>query len=190
MRQLRKLRALALILILLFAVLLTGCDEQSAGEQDAAARDRNAEQLVQQQPGGTMDYSPTREGINDWMQTWEDRGQVAYVYLLAANGEEVGYYVMEGPPISYCAAMAPPVESESNGNGGMVTIPSQAMDGAYYSGNQCSQYYGFDAVTGEYVEYTIGNGMNHLVHTTPREVEVEPFTGTSVDDVERSQGGG
>lgn len=34
-----------------------------------------------------MKYSPTRETINKWIETWDKPGKLSYVYLQNANGE-------------------------------------------------------------------------------------------------------
>jgi hypothetical protein len=60
----------------------------------------------------------------------------------------------------------PPTKKDSNGSYA-YPAPQPAVDGAYYSGNGCQQYYGIDATTNSYVEFSIGGGISFLVHEQP-----------------------
>jgi hypothetical protein len=63
-------------------------------------------------------------------------------------------------------------------------VPAPGVDGVYYSGGQCNSYYGKDATTGAYVEYTAGLGINVLLFDEPLpRQDVEPLGPTSVEDV-------
>lgn len=179
------MRKLALILALI-AVVVAGCKETDpAKEKEEKARSQNYSQQVTKQPAESMDYSPTREGLNKWMETWEEPGKTAYVYLIASNGQKIGYYVFEGLPVSYCASLTPPdnvVEDASGDGDEVVTAPS--MDGVYHSGSQCAQYFGYDATTGSYIEFSIGNGLNFFVTEQPLPApEVEPLGYTTVEEM-------
>jgi hypothetical protein len=41
------------------------------------------------------------------------------------------------------------------------------VDGVYYSGGECNTYYGKDATTGSFIEYTVGLGINVLLYNQP-----------------------
>lgn len=134
-----------------------------------------------------MDYSPTRETINFWVDTWDEPGKLSYVYLQSATGDLLGYYILKGLPVSYCAALTPTydlLDVKGDDMGPALQVPSPGVDGAYYSGGQCSSYYGQDATTGAYVEYTAGLGINVLLYDAPLpRQDVEPLGPSTVADV-------
>jgi hypothetical protein len=154
-------------------LLLTAgaCDTSSpsASQKESSSRDHSYSALVNRQPAHHMDYSPTRETINSWIDVWNDPNAVSYVYLQGADGKLLGYYVLKGRPVTMCAALTPPDQVEHHSgtdNGGNVDRPAPGTDGVYYSGGQCNDYYGF-TTDGVYVEFTLGNGQNELLYTQP-----------------------
>lgn len=166
---------------------LTACEDSSTSDKERDKQQAGYEQLADAQPPKTMKYSPTRETINYWIDTWDEKGKLSYVYLQASNGQLVGYYIFEGLPVSYCAMLTPPYELKDGGtDGAVVPVPGPGMDGAFYSGSQCSAYYGKDATTGSYIEYTVGTGISALVYEQPLpKQDVEPLGFTEVDDVKK-----
>lgn len=159
---------LAAIAILCFAFLSAGCleDPNATANSERKIRKGGYERLAAAQPASTMNYSPTRETINFWIKTWDKPGKLAYVYLIAANGEPIGYYVFRGPPVSMCAALTPTYDLHDSSNGNLM-LPAPGVDGVYYSGGQCSAYYGRDATSNSYVEYTVGQGISALIYDRP-----------------------
>src|SRR5690606_40706282 len=97
------------------------------------------------QPAHVMKYSPTRETISKWGKTWEKEGKLSYVYLLNSMGDTVGYYVLKGLPVSYCASLTPTWDFTRQ-DGKYHQVPAPGIDQEYYgnSGGLCSTYYGFD----------------------------------------------
>ncbi len=183
-----RFRKLVLAIAALLAVFfIAGCNDSDADDKEKAINRSNYEGLQSKQPAEAMDYSPTREGLNYWMETWEEPGKLSYVYLLAANGQEIGYYVFEGLPVSYCASLTPPERIDwEAGNPYEVQAPS--MDGVYYSGSQCAQYFGKDALTGSYLEFSIGSGINFLVYEQPLpKPDVEPLGFTTIEEARQSE---
>ena len=155
------LAAAAMIIGLSSACMSRG---SSAQKKETQSTQQTYNKLVAQQPAATMNYSPTRATINEWIKTWDKPNKLAYVYLQASNGQLVGYYVFKGLPVSYCAALTP-TESVDKVNNLLVKNPS--VDGVYYSGGECNTYYGFDATNGAYIEYTAGEGISALVYDRP-----------------------
>lgn len=196
MRYRRLIKAGAAGVALVLVTAAGSCSEgQSSSQQSENDRRQDSyDRLVAEQPAQEMDHSPTRETINFWIETWSQPGKLAFVYLQGANGELLGYYVLEGLPVSYCAMLTPSYETlEPHGNGdGIVSVPAPGMDGAYYSGNQCSTYYGRDATTGTYVEYTAGLGINVLLfdEPMPRQTDVQPLGPSTIEDAEAVQAEG
>lgn len=177
---------LAALVVIIGAVACT--ESRTAEERDR--QNANYEQLNADQPAGSMDYSPTRETINFWMETWGSDGKLSYVYLLSGDGEYIGYYIFKGLPVSYCAILTPPYTWDKNrGTSDWDLVQAPAMDGVYYSGaGSCDTYYGIDASTGAYVEYTAGMGINVLLYdqplALPEGVEPPALGFTDLDDVE------
>lgn len=159
---------------------LAGC---TAPTDDEKSRDEAYEKVMKSQPGKTLEYSPTRETINFWVDTWNEPGKLSYVYLQNTGGDVIGYYVLKGLPVSYCAQISPP--EDVRGDSGRVTTSAPANDGAYYGDGNCNTFYGQDATSGAYVEYTAGMGINVLLFDAPmpNQADAEPLGPTSVDDV-------
>lgn len=179
-------RIVTIILASLFSlVLFAGCsDSQTAGDKERKAKAQNYEALQNNQPTGTMSYSPTRETINFWIDTWDENGKISYVYLIANNGQKIGYYVFEGLPVSYCASQTQPEQINDRYEGDVVTT-APSMDGAYYGNCPQGTYYGKDAGTGSFIEFSTGGSMDYLLTEQPLPApDVEPLTTTSVEDVE------
>jgi hypothetical protein len=177
------------LLALIGAVVLmlaTGCtDDNDSQDQESDARQSNYDELVARQPARSMDYSPTRETMNFWVNTWSKPGKLSYVYIQNAQGE-YGYFVLEGLPVSYCAMLTPNYELRGAGNNTDVSVPAPGMDGAYYSGNQCDAYYGRDATTGAYLEFTVGANQSYFLYdepmTLPEFQSAQPLGPTQIED--------
>lgn len=187
------------ILLLLVAVLAfaTGCGGSSSGtspqDQESNNNQNSYAQLVANQPGHTMSYSPTRSTINFYIDKWgKTPGKLSYVYLQNSAGKIIGYYVFKGLPVTMCAALKPTTRVVWDGGsdgGGNLLVPQPSADGVYYSGGQCNEYYGEDATSGAFVDYTIGLGINVLLYDQPlppQQVGAAPHLGpTSVADVKK-----
>lgn len=188
------MRRLALGLTLALAALaLAACagENDTAGSNETKIRQTSYTRLAAAQPAHTMDYSPSRDTINFWIDTWgKQPGKNSYVYLLASNGQMIGYYVFKGLPVSYCAALTPTYQfldevidekGKTRDPGGFFQVPAPGVDGVYYSGGQCSAYYGRDASSNSYLEYTIGQGISALIYERPLpRQDVEPLGFTRI----------
>jgi hypothetical protein len=179
---LKKSRIARVVAPLLALVLVaTGCTGNSSADKETASRSGSYDQQVATQPAHTMPYSPTREVINFWIDTWKQPNKLSYVYLQNANGDIIGYYVLKGLPVSSCAALTPTQQINGSSNGNTVTS-APSVDGVYYSGGQCNTYYGKDATSGAYIEYTVGLGINVLLFDQPlRRQNLQPLGKTQVD---------
>lgn len=185
--------ACAAIAVLLALPLLAACDNNSSVAQTAAAaRDKGVEAIRKQQPVHAMTYSPTLDTINGWADTWGQKGKVSYVYMQRADGSFAGYYVLKGLPVNYCVGGSPPydyVDIKGDGDTSDVQVPAPGLDGAYYGGCDASRYYGFDAVTGQYIEYTDGFVLTAVLSDQPLPMAKQPHPfGSSIADVKKAQG--
>lgn len=168
----RKLRFLLIPFLVILALALSACSGgQPTSQQSESNRQQSSyDKLVAADPAHEMNYSPTRKTINFWVDTWNKPGQLAYVYLQNANGDLIGYFVLDGPPVSMCTALTPNyrfVNPDGDQANTLYQVPAPGIDGVYYSGGECNTYYGKDATTGAYVEFTLGQSMNLLLFNEP-----------------------
>lgn len=190
MRNLRKvfLASVAAVFLVLALGACSDDEKDKAPEKsESESRDGSYKSQVANQPAVKMGYSPTRNVNNFWVETWDEPGKLAFVYLQSGDGSMLGYYVLEGPPVSKCTGLTPPVRvEEPKGDGdGLVVLPNPSVDGVFYSGGECNTYYGKDATTGSYIEYTAGFGINVLLfdEPMPRQTDAQPLGQTTVEDV-------
>jgi hypothetical protein len=86
MYRLRKFLVAAVLLIVV--IFAAGCGEdKTSAQSEGKSRAGSYDALVKQQPAHHMDYSPTRDTINKWIDTWKKPGALSYVYLLAGDGK-------------------------------------------------------------------------------------------------------
>lgn len=150
---------------------LSACEvEESSQSKESDRRQGSYDTLTQNQPAKEMEHSPTRKTVNKWVETWgTDPNKLAYVYIQNGNGD-YGYFVMEGPPVSMCVMLSPNYEIEGN-SWGNVVVPAPGMDGAYYGGEgSCDTYYGFDAESGAYLEFTVGMNQSYFLFDQPMDL--------------------
>jgi hypothetical protein len=185
--------ALMLVMLTVIGLTVSACGENAASkahESEAGTRGRSYERLANRQPAHEMDYSPTRSTINFWIDKWgHSPNKLSYVYLQAANGELEGYYVFKGLPVSYCAAITENyefVDPKNDGEEKDFQVPAPGVDGAYYSGGQCNAYYGQDASTGAFIEFTVGGSQNYLLYDRPLpRPNVEPLGFTTIEEAKK-----
>lgn len=168
---------------------LAGCSggDDSSQAREAQSRQASYDALTKRQPAKSMTYSPTRETINKWLTTWSKPGKLSYVYIQNAKGQ-YGYFILKGLPVSYCAMLTPTYEIKDRGSDDPdLQVPAPGMDGAYYSGNQCNAYYGNDATTGAYLEFTVGANQSFFLYdepmTLPEFKDASPLGPTAIADV-------
>lgn len=159
--------------IVLSVFALTSCTstgQTSATKKETTTQQNNYSKLVARQPADSMDYSPTRDTINFWIKTWGKPGKLSYVYLQNSSGDLLGYYVLKGLPVSMCTSLTPTYQLVSPGgstDNGKISVPAPGMDGVFYSGGECNTYYGEDATSGAFIEFTAGLGINVLLYDQP-----------------------
>lgn len=170
-------KSAAVLVAVLLAVLFSAsdCDDPenppgSGAVAENKTRTSNYDRLVKSQPALTMDYSPTRDTKNFWIKTWGAKGKVSYVYLLS-EGKPWAFAVIKRLPVTYCVSMVKPTEERTfdfgTDAGGALSVPAPSIDGTYGSGSNCTSYYGEDATTGAYVEWTVGADTTMLLRDQP-----------------------
>ncbi|MGA5598454.1 hypothetical protein ACPCSE_29890 [Streptomyces cellulosae] len=189
-------RILAALAVVFLAVGLTACtgeDQPSSRAKENKARNSNYDRLVAKQPAATLDYSPTRATKNFWIETWgKSSTKLSYVYLQDAQGRW-GYFILKGLPVTYCVSLLPPetasrLDMGSDGSAGVV-LQAPSMDGTYSSNSNCSSYYGEDATTGAYVEWSVGANQAYLLYSEPMDLpqfkDAVPLGKTKITDVKQ-----
>ncbi|THA72451.1 hypothetical protein E6R60_26325 [Streptomyces sp. A0642] len=172
MRRLTRLAVTALAVTGL-ALGATACSEEadsSSRAKENTARQSNYDKLVARQPSHTLTYSPTRDTKNFWIDTWgKTPNKLSYVYIQNANGE-YGYFVLKGLPVTYCVSLLPPEQKSRVDVGeyeGDAYIQAPSMDGTFSSNSNCDAYYGKDASTGAYVEFSVGQNQSYFLYDKP-----------------------
>ena len=146
-------------------------DKPSSRTKETNKVDNNYDRLVANQPAHQGNYSPTRETKNFWIDTWmKDPKKLSYVYIQNASGE-YGYYVFKGLPVTYCVSLLPPekynrYDMGEDGSAGLL-LKAPSMDGTYSSNTNCNSYYGEDAVTGAYIEFSVGANQSYQLFDRP-----------------------
>lgn len=166
--------------------------QSQAQRNEAKTREGNLDRLVSGQPAKTMAYSPSRATVNFWLDTWDEPGKLSYVYLRASNGQIIGYYVLEGLPVSYCVGITQPydiINVDGVDGDQDIAVAAPAMDGVYYGGCNDRAYYGKDASTGAYIEYTLGDGQSVFLYDQPLDVaDAQPLGYTVIENGQPVEG--
>lgn len=173
MRSLMKFLGASLAAFLL-VFGMSACEEEKKGtggqQAEAKTVSNNFDNLQKKQPALGMDYSPTRDTKNFWIKTWGEKGKVSYVYLLS-NGKPYAFAVLKRLPTTYCVGLVPGTKTEEydfgTDAGGVINVPAPSIDGTYSSNSNCGAYYGEDATTGGYVEWTAGADTTMLLRDQP-----------------------
>lgn len=149
------------------ALGLTGClEDNDAKAEENKRKEATYERLVANQPAVAMDYSPTRESLNQWVKTWGKPNQLSYVYIQNAKGE-YGYMVMKNLPVPRCKMLTANTKPYGTSSGGLINTELPGMDGTYTAPGTCNSYFGFDATTGAYMEFTIGMNQSFFLFNAP-----------------------
>lgn len=190
MRKVIGFITLTVVAVFTFSACTDGT-EPSGQKAEDKNRQSNYERLVRNQPAHSMDYSPTRETKNFWVDTWNKPGKLAYVYMRAADSHVFGYYVFVGLPVSYCTSLVVPYQfadaAPGDGDSTRITVPGPSIDGTFSSSSNCNEFYGKDAVSGSYVEYSIGMGINQQLsdQPLPQYGDADPLASATVQAVKK-----
>lgn len=74
MHALNLRKTLFAVVAVILAFFLAGCEpmEGTSQQQEAENRQVGYDTLTERQPNVAMNYSPTRETINYWVETWDE----------------------------------------------------------------------------------------------------------------------
>jgi hypothetical protein len=181
---------LIIIACMLAVVMVAACEpsEPNAAQKEQQTQADSYKGLTETQPAESMDYSPGRDTAINWARHWSEQGKVSYVYLYDSVGHKIGYFILKGLPVSYCASLTPPDKLERADLGdyyGQTVRAAPAMDGLYYGAANCQQMYGFDALTGQYYEFTGGGSFNYILSDQPMQrLQMTPIGDATVEQVQ------
>lgn len=173
-RKGRTAWAAGAVMVAMLGLGAVACEDEpdkSGVSREDASRTRNQNDLIAKQPAHKVKHSPGRDTKNAWIDTWgQEQGKLAYVYIQNGNGQ-YGYFVFVGPPVSYCTSLVPPytktgIDVYQSGQQQAI-VPAPGMDGLYSSSSNCNVYYGIDAVSGKYVEFSIGMNQSYILFSEP-----------------------
>lgn len=152
------IRTATIVTVVAASLALAGCQEETTRSAAKQADQRNllAQQDVKARATQSVPVPSTtnfqaRKNIAEYMQRLDEPNKVWYVYERAPmTGEILGYYTSSSYPQSVCTFMTQPEEmherNSSNGRA-MITTTAMALDGVYYKGGQCPDFF-FDYNTG------------------------------------------
>src|SRR5699024_6483485 len=126
----RKLM-LAITLSVIAVVMVAGCESESE-RSEVDTQQGNYDKLVDMEPALEVTNPKTRETVNFFTETWNEEGQLAYVYLQNNEGNMIGYYALDGPPVSMCTALTPPDRLAGSSYDASVR-QAPGIDGVYRS---------------------------------------------------------
>lgn len=174
MQVIKTITAIAFATLVAFGV--TGCKAGDDNSQEKGAKVQ--ENIMRNAQSSIPTYEPhnflTRKAVTKWMKRMDTPSKTFYIYLVADNGQKLGYYVGQTRPISACTLLTPSkrlVKGDRGSHYGDFVMPAPSLDGVY--GNSgCDSYFFFDATTDAYVEI---KGMNFFVSDQPLSIDVDPI---------------
>lgn len=139
------------------AIAMSAAPPSAADQADAAnkrAQDDVKARATQAIPVPPITNFQARKNLSEFMSRQDEAGKIWYVYERAPmTGEILGFYQSSSYPQSVCTFMTPPEEvrlhRDVDGDS-MVTKTAIALDGVYYKGGDCPDFF-FDYNTGAMV---------------------------------------
>lgn len=154
----------------------TGCEDRSQTEartQNMQAQESLMNRATASVPVPHVSNFLAREAVAKQVKRLDERGKVFYVYLLADNGQQLGYYVSNTRPVPTCSLLTPPDEIWKYGDTGRTSQRLTAPGlGGTYSPGPCNSVFFFDAATDTYIEVS---GLNYFVSDQPLAIKSEPI---------------
>lgn len=168
----------------LFGLLLTGallgntsCSTEAPTARDAnvAAQKSLMDRATAAVPVPRVSNFLSREAVAKQVKRLDEKGKLFYIYLLADNGQQLGYYVSNTRPVPTCALLTPPDDLWTyTGNGGNLSQLMKAPGlGGTYPGGDCRSVFFFDAQTDTYIEIS---DTKYFVSDQPLSLKSEPIT--------------
>lgn len=155
------MRKLSIVLTCMFIALFTmgntGCDENTSREQGAQVREGIMQRANKVAPVPEVHNYPSRQAVIKQVKRMDQVGKLYYVYLMADNGTQIGFFVVNTRPVNVCAALTP-VDDINGTSSNYVVTRAPGIQGTYGSGN-CDNSFTFDAATDALIEYPTRMGV-------------------------------
>lgn len=155
----------------------TSCNQQPPTARDAnvAAQKSLMDRATTTVPVPKVNNFLYREAVAKQVRRMDEKGKLFYVYLLADNGQQLGYYVSNTRPVPTCALLTPPDDLwvDYNNGGNMSQLMKAPGLGGVYPGGDCKSVFFFDAQTDTYIEVS---GLNYFVSDQPLSIKSDPIT--------------
>jgi hypothetical protein len=121
------LMGLGVLIILIISLTAATCDyEESSTSKNNRTNENIAQKAITSTPVPQVEYFLERQTVAKWFQAWDQPDQISYVYVWM-YGNPVGYYVVNGKPVSTRSYLTP--EEQYYMNGAVLQTPS--LDGTY-----------------------------------------------------------
>lgn len=169
----KKLNIGKIFAVMLFGLvfMLAGCNVESTSQQQESSRDSNMDRAHTRVPVPQPRNFVTREMVAEYMKRMDVPNKLFYIYILADNGNMIGYYVSRGHPVNICTFMTPPDRVERGPNN-RFTRQAPAIDGLYYGSGACNTEYFLDAETDVLI---MVRGLNAFISEQPLDIDVPVF---------------
>lgn len=176
-----KMKRLTVASIAVAGLFLAGCEDldtpaEKADQANKKARDDVKARATQSIPVPQITNFQARKNLDEYLKRLDEPGKVWYVYERAPmTGEILGYYTSSSYPQSVCTFMTQPeevIEKASSYGRSMVTTTAMALDGVYYKGGSCPDFF-FDYNTGAMI--VLDEGALANAYDQPLNMDVPNF---------------
>lgn len=154
-----------LLVVMIFASFLTGCEVESDGTRDDIASQKEVAAELSKAQATPTDISYSLERYNlirraYWVNGQEEKANtlvcqvqkpLGYCVLLTESGAVVGSFIVDGKVSSLNSFLTPSAVDEYAGNGGVKTIEMADVDGSYGENDNGIFFFTPD---GMYIEWT------------------------------------
>ena len=168
-------KIIVVFLVGLLFLVLTGCGNQSAGDQRARSIETRAQMFARAEAAFPIPYNanfPLRGVLVDYTRRQDLLNHPWYTYILADTGAVTHYFVSTTVPVNSCAFLS----STEDWVGSAVVLTAPSLDGIYYGGSgasaACNGWVFVDAATGA---MGLVFGTKILTFDAPLILETEPL---------------
>lgn len=162
----------AIFVLALSVFVLAGCNQgMTTSEKQEATRDALMTRANNNTPIPEIRNFLAREAVAEYMRRMDQANKLFYIYILADNGQFVGYHVARTQTVNICTFMAPTDKIEKT-RGHYWKRAAPANDGLYYGAGACNVDYFFDSATDALLQL---KGLNYIISDMPLALDVKPL---------------
>lgn len=165
-------KTIHLMSVVLLSLILMACNgEMTTSEKQEATRDELMTRANNSTPIPEIRNFLAREAVAEYMRRMDQPNKLFYIYILADNGQFVGYHVARTQTVNICTFMAPTDKIEKS-RGHYWKRDAPANDGLYYGAGACNVDYFFDSATDALLQL---KGLNYIISDMPLALDVKPL---------------